>query len=189
MRYLILMLVFLTGAQFDCPGRAAPPRPPFALPYVQRNLCPTPCCVYRTWTPQGDLIAHRAPSMASPFIFRVPAGRKFLAVTGEVVTLDPGVAVVHRAEGAFAKGDTLWVLCPGTEGGFTVWHKGKLRKVKLVNEKEAAPAAEEEGEGLRAVRITPQRSEWWVRARYAGRNGWIRVDPAHPRIDGVDDCG
>lgn len=193
MRYLMLMLVLLTGARFECPGGAEPSRVPFSLPYVQRGLCPVPCGVYRNWTAREDLIAHRAPSMASPFNLRIPSGRTFAAVTGEMITLEPGVAVVRRAGGSFAKGDTLWVLSPAVKGGFTVWHKGSLRTVDLVVPKKGAPApvpeGEEEGKGLRAVRSTPQNAEWWVRIRYGGRTGWIRVNPTDPPIDGIGHCG
>lgn len=194
MRKLILMLVFLTGARFECPSvLGKPPKPPFQVPYIQANICPTECCVYRTWTAREDLIAHRAPSMAAPILFRIPNKRKFLAVTGDVVTVKPGITVVRRTEGTFAKGDTLWVLSADAKGGFTVWHRGRLRNVELAKKPDASPETGEatagvEETGLRANRPTPFTSQWWVKVHFGAHRGWIRVDPADPGIDGLSNC-
>src|SRR5438270_9984968 len=70
------------------------PKPP--IPYFDLGACPFECCTYRRWTVEADTILYKQRSTTSRVAFRVKKGDHVTGLTGVVVTLKPGRAIVKK---------------------------------------------------------------------------------------------
>jgi hypothetical protein len=185
------------------PPEAAAPSPPAADDPVARwaallpdslrhrgNACPFECCVYRDWTPTGEVALRPRPSHTEAAGTVIPANQTFTAdsgfvrVTGislvevtDTVVAEPGVAAT------FLPGDTLVVLDYVGEGHFNVWDGERVREVGGFWGAEVWPSSGILIGGERYAR------EWWVHATTrAGDKGWFNADSV-ARLRGADACG
>jgi hypothetical protein len=180
------------------PGAAAPL--PSADPVVARwaarvpdsllhrtGACPFECCVYRTWTPTGEVPLREQPRRSLPIVQRLPAGEPFQADSGFVRITGISVLAVADSVDAgpatFGPGDTLVVLDYLGEGRWNVWDGRRVQEVSGFWGAEVAnPKAELIG-GAEYAR------EWWVHATTRdGVRGWIDADSV-ARLSGADACG
>ena len=150
------------------------------------GACPFECCVYRTWTPTGEVPLRERPDRSLTAFHRIPAGQPFQADSGFVRIT--GVSVVAVADSVdadsarFGPGDTLVVLDYVGEGRWNVWDGERVQEISGFWGAEAAnPAAELIG-GAEYAR------EWWVHATARGGvQGWIDADSV-ARLSGADAC-
>src|ERR671927_1199670 len=85
----LLCCLFLAAA---AQSQTRPPRN-----YEDRGACPFECCTYRAWTVKEDTAFYRTRSNKSARLFGARKGERVTGLTGVVVTLEPGRAVVRRA--------------------------------------------------------------------------------------------
>lgn len=156
---------------------------------VDRGVCPFECCVYGEWRALRPVEVHVAEGDTSNLSFRLAAGERFTARSGNV-HLDPvGLAVARRPVTIgevdpggpieLEAGDTVEVLAPIGEG-FHRMRRGD-RVVASAGFWEGA-----EGELVRAPEW-----EWWVEIQSTeGRRGWVEMRRLGPNaVWGADACG
>src|SRR5688572_4772236 len=92
------------------------------------NACPFECCVYRDWTPTGDVALRPRPSHAEAAGTVIPADQTFTADSGFVritgvslVAVRDSVPAENAGGSPLGPGDTLVVLDYVGEGHFNVW--------------------------------------------------------------------
>ena len=161
------------------------------LPFEDEGACPFECCTYRSWTVEADTRILTERSDEAALAFMVERGDRVEGLTGVVVTVAAGRAVVRRSttvgrgDLAVAPGDDLYVLRYVGEGYWKFWLRGTIDTEQIPW---ANARCVEGGEAVAcAVQITEEpRTEWWARIRdRIGREGWTReLD----RFGGIDAC-
>ena len=192
---ILLTIAFSLLCPAAVPGQARPPEP-----YIDRDVCPFECCVYREWVARSSIPAYdRAEGHA--VVFRLRPGERFAALGGNVHLRRIGVAVASdtvrldtgdtlRAPVRLTPGDTLYVLSYLGEGAFNVWFRGKRYETFGFWPEPGQESTTTIAVGAVPVAGTLLRApifDWWVRVRNANRQtGWILMDEAH--VDGEDLC-
>jgi hypothetical protein len=158
----VALLLVALGCRPSVAGDAAAP-----LPHVDEGACPFECCTYRTWTVETATSLHAKRDRGSAIAFSLQPGDSAAAVTGAVITTEPGLVTVlqdtllatqapHQAHA----GDVLQTLHYRGEGEWLVWLDGNARTVSDID-----------GPGFRTEREPSV--EWWVQIRSAaGKLGW-----------------
>jgi hypothetical protein len=173
------VLVALAVTALACASATSSAQAP-SFPREAHGACPFECCQYGRWTGRAATVARVRPDRRSAEAFLIGRGESVDALTGVVVTLNPGRAratTTLQHEGvAVAAGQEVLVLRPLGEGVFKVWLSGRVFEAQLL------PAGES------ALRLLSEpRIVWWVHIRNGhGRIGW--TDQAD-RFDGTDACG
>ena len=154
------------------------------------GACPFECCVYRDWTPTGDVPLRARPSHSEPTRTVIAPDQTFTADSGFVQVIGVLLAAVTDSvtaeppgDALFLPGDTLVVLDYVGEGFWNVWDGERLRQISGFWGAEVSPARGNliGGEGYAR--------EWWVHATTrAGEQGWFNADSV-ARLRGVDACG
>ena len=154
------------------------------------GACPFECCVYRDWTPTGEVPLRARPSHAEPTgtviapeqTFTADSG--FVRVTGvSLVAVTDSLAPEGPPQPPLGPGDTLVVLDYMGEGYWRVWDGERIRELSGFWGAEVFPVRGDLLGGERYAR------EWWVHATTrAGEKGWFNADSV-PRLRGVDACG
>src|SRR5690348_4997611 len=94
---LAFVLTFvLTGAPAPALVQPAPPSG-LTFPHEDAGACPFECCRYGRWTATSSVAIRRARVAGAPIAFRVAAGETVDALTGVVVTTQPGRGRVLKA--------------------------------------------------------------------------------------------
>ena len=156
----------------------------------RRGACPFECCVYRDWTPTGDVALRPRPSQADPTGVMIPPGETFTADSGFVQVT--GISLIEVTDSVmagppgsppFGPGDTLVVLDYVGEGFWNVWDGERVIEISGFWGAEVFPSQGNLLAGDRYAR------EWWVHATTrTGEKGWFNADSV-ARISGVDACG
>src|SRR5438034_1651310 len=76
------------------PGQADARGP--RMPYVDWGACPFEGCVYREWIAERTATVRTARRRDAPVAFRLSPGDKVVALTGVVITTEPGIAEFSR---------------------------------------------------------------------------------------------
>src|SRR2546426_3460441 len=131
-----LAVAFMLARGTVMPWQAQAPGP--RMPYVDWGACPFEGCVYREWIAQQAAIVRTTRRRDAPVAFRLSPGDKVVALTGVVITTEPGIAEFSR-EAMLANltrtgpreihvkpGDWLYLLTYRGEGETTAWFKGQL---------------------------------------------------------------
>ncbi len=172
-------------------------RPP--LPYEDVGACPFECCTYREWIVNKSTPIHRNRNNNSPVVFTVAPRERVQAVTGVVITTQPGEIRIARpitiqdytgSQGTNTSraiqarpGDIIYLLTSQGEGSYKAWFKGKtitINAIDVMEQTQSVPARY-------GRRIPPTRSIWWVQIKNRqGQTGWTdRPD----YFDNKDACG
>ncbi len=151
----------------------APQAKPPAV-YVDKGACPFECCTYRQWTTDKTTVAYATSDKNSKVIGKFVAGKKVVAITGEVRTV-PGKYVIIRAHGRYKPGDVLWVYTPLGEGHYKVWFKGRMYDEEL--DYVSGPFEQtfprcEDAKDCWGKLETEIKSDWWVKIRSGSFVGW-----------------
>jgi hypothetical protein len=166
------------------------------VPYEDIGACPFECCTYRDWTATArvTLLSDRQTGSGTAFVAQ--PGDRVRAITGVVITTQPGRAQVDRpvdlwtTEGTIhvVPGDTLYLLTYHGEGAFTAWFKGHLYdQVDAAMFTTVNGACASQPEKCYGRVIEKPVSEWWARVKsQKGVTGWTR-EPE--KFSNKDRCG
>ena len=140
---------------------AAPPST-----FKDEGACPFEGCIYRQWKTQESTTVHEQPEDGSAVIFSLKPGEWVTAVTGFVLTSEPGI-FEFRQDGKtaerfvkFSKGAKVYVYTPYGEGVYKAWFNGQFIDFDL-------PSAED-GEWVKEPKFL-----WWVHLRNSkNQEGW-----------------
>jgi hypothetical protein len=187
---LACLCVLVAANAYPARAQRMPPRD-----YEDRGACPFECCTYREWSVKADTVFYKTRSTKSPAAYRASKGERVRGLTGVVITLEPGKAVVRKAttigEGrrkvSLATGDVLYVLNYEGEAVYKVWFRGRIYEEQIMS----APVvmhARPEDRALEPVQmLSAPRAVWWVKVRNKrGQVGWSR-QPEH--FGDIDACG
>ena len=119
----------------------------------------------------------------SSIVFRSQQGEKVTGLTGVVITLRPGKALIKQAgtlgedknKVRVKKGEELYLLNYMGEGYFKFWLRGRIYSDEMAG-------------GNAVVRLLSEpETVWWVKVKDShGRTGWTK-ETNH--FDGMDACG
>ena len=187
-------IAFIASSPLAAHADAQEIAPP--TPYEDVGACPFECCMYREWTSTSRVTLFRDRREDSGTSFVAESGDRVRAITGIVVTTQPGLAQVDRpvdlwtTEGPIhlVPGDTLYLLTNHGEGDFTAWFKGRLYdSVDASGFAGVNAVCEARPEKCNGRVTQPAVSEWWVRVRsLKGVTGWTR-EPQ--KFSNKDRCG
>src|ERR1043165_8911274 len=176
-----------------------------ALPfyYEDHSACPFECCAYRRWSVTADTIIYKDRVEGARAAFRVKKGEHVIGLTGVVVTLKPGKAIVKKAtqlglngrQAQVKAGDVLYLLHYEGEGIYKFWFGGRIYEAEmpsapdLVNQSPADSVNQSPAEKqLRNIQlISEPQTVWWVKVRNKrGQTGWSKQDD---HFGDMDACG
>jgi hypothetical protein len=158
-----------------------------ALPYYDWKACPFEGCAYRQWTARSEVAVYDTYQDNRKQIAKLSKGDKVTAVTGVVITFQPGVIHLDRdyPEAALKRGDTILTYTYQGEGFSSVWFQGQF-----ISEFDISFAKWPDGSGCggahcAATYVDLGKKVWWVQVDLAsGRTGWVELD--HAQFDGTD---
>ena len=168
--------------------QSAPPRH-----YEDFGACPFECCTYRQWTVNADTIFYKDRSTNSPVSFRAKKGEHVTGMTGVVITLQPGKALVKKAttlgtekhQVQVKPGDVLYVLHYMGEGYYKFWFNGRIYQDQIPSISDRLSPEEKTRQLIQPLN-EPQ-TVWWVKVKNKrGQIGWSKQDR---HFDGMDACG
>ena len=121
--FLILLSPFFASANR---GSNEPP-----IPYYDNGACPFECCTYRDWTAQKDTKIYKNHDDQSLVVGSVKAGQTVKALTGVVITTEPGKVKIFKAMSlgvenkvSLKAGDVVYYLHYVGEGFDLIWYNG-----------------------------------------------------------------
>jgi hypothetical protein len=190
MMFRVLCATVLAASAATAFGQQNAAGPP--MPFHEAGVCPSECCIYREWTALKRANAWRSyDETGSPRVFAVTPGERLTAMSGIVITSEPGVVRIvtptpievtsRRFPRAPAEkilletGDTLYILARYAEGELAGWSSGRLlERVGGVHFLSADQCRQRPGWCAGIVEREPE-SAWWVKVRNArGQIGWVR---------------
>lgn len=165
-----------------------------AIPYIQKNICPSECCRYGLWTAKSNLKLNKKEGDSSVVAFTVKSGEKITAIRGNVHVVKLGILVVkkpikfnNKSLDTFSEGEKIYVLSYGGEGYYDLWHKGKLLDIDLDDSDQIWGNSE--------LVQTPHMI-WWVLVKnYKSKKGWLKIDigdghsVTEEKVEIMDTCG
>jgi hypothetical protein len=167
------------------------PRPP--ANYRDNGACPFECCTYRRWSVDADTVIYKDQSEKSGIAFRARKGEHVVGLTGVVITLKPGKAIVRKATtiGQVRKirvkpGDVLYLLHYMGEGFYKIWFNGRIYE----NEMPTAPDMIGKPPGQKPESIEVQSEPdnvWWVKVK--NRRNQIGWSKQTDNFGNMDACG
>ena len=165
--------------------------------YADWGACPFECCTYREWTVQSYTAFYKDRTTSSPIVFRVRRGGQVIGLTGVVITIKPGKAVIKKAttlgEGTrkvrVKAGDILYLLHYQGEGYYKFWFQGEVYEEQMpsapdqVNQNQSDP-----DNGNQYIHtITEPETVWWVKVKNRqGQAGWSKQTE---HFGNMDACG
>ena len=184
-----LFCLFLFGAAH---AQSRPPRG-----YEDRGACPFECCTYREWSVEADTVLYKSRARNAPAVFRVKKGERVRGLTGVVVTLAPGRAVVRKAttlgydwgkKVRVKAGDVLYLLHYEGEGVYKFWFRGKTYEHEMPDAPGGHYKDTPGGPMSEFIRkLSEPRAVWWVKVKNKrGRVGWTKQDD---HFGDMDACG
>jgi hypothetical protein len=189
---LLLMLIFLPGL--------AKSQNLIKFPYIQKRVCPFECCRFGKWTAKSALDVYANEGDTTKVKFTISAGDSFLAVSGNVHIMKPGIVIVTKPVYSFSAGDTLYTLSYYGEGSIDVWHRGKLENIDMFwgTPSSGSPVNVKDAKWSKFSGVLTSRGLmiWWVNiSSRDGRTGWLRLVNTSDNgfaldeeIDGMDEC-
>lgn len=188
----LVVVIGSIAASSHVRAQEAPPK----MPYEDIGACPFECCTYREWKATARVPFLRDRRVGSGTAFVAQPGDRVRALTGVVMTTQPGRAQVDRpvdlwtTEGTLhvVPGETLYLLTYHGEGHFAAWFKGRLYDdVDTAMFAGVNAACDTHPEKCVGRIVDKGISEWWVRVRsLKGVTGWTR-EPQ--KFSNKDACG
>ena len=168
-----------------------------ALPfyYEDYGACPFECCTYRRWTVTADTIIYKDRLEKAHAAFRVKKGEHVMGLTGVVVTLKPGKAVVKKAtqlglngrQVRVKAGDVLYLLHYEGEGIYKFWFGGRIYEAEMPSAPDLVYQSPADKQLQYIQLISEPQTVWWVKVRNErGQMGWSKQDD---HFGDMDACG
>ena len=132
---LLVTGLALIGLCVAASGRTPPPEPP--VPHEDYGACPFECCTYRTWTVEADTEVRSDRRDGAPVAFHVRRGEQVVGITGVVVTMKPGRAIVREPiviespKPGLMPGSLVYVLSYVGEGVWKIWVGGQIYETEI----------------------------------------------------------
>src|SRR6266571_6504760 len=92
---LLALLTYLSLLLTSSAHSGQNTRPP--THYVDYGACPFECCTYRRWSVIANTVLYKQRSTSSGVAFRVNKGDHVIGLTGVVITLKVGKAIVKKS--------------------------------------------------------------------------------------------
>lgn len=194
MKQSVASLLLLSLAVVRAPGAGEQPPSSPPVPFEDAGACPTEGCVYGDWKAVADVDIRTERRADAPVAFKVRTGETVKALTGVVITTQPGRVVFDRRQRLdtssgpieLMPGQTLFLLTYQGEGLTKAWFNGRVYTdvdtVTFMNALCATKPAQCSGK----VVERPQR-EWWAQIQNAaGEVGWTLETE---KFDGKDAFG
>jgi hypothetical protein len=164
-----------------------------SMPILAWGVCPREYCSYGNWIARRATLVRSDRQRDAPVAFRLYRGDRVFALTGVVVTTEPGIAEFSKdavltnydpsetpQRVRFKKGDRLFILRFELEGQIAGWSSGKAFDY-LDGLFDCRPF---DNSHCVAELIKRPVSEWWAQVqRNDGSKGWTRDMDA---FDGID---
>lgn len=155
-----------------------------SLPFEDDGACPFECCTYRQWTVAENTRIYKTRDDKSQVVFTANKGDAVKGVTGIVVTIRPGRALIKKSVAlglddpvTIPAGETLQVLHYEGEGFSKFWFRGKTYSDEI-------PFPDEETDSIKT--LNGPETVWWVQIENAkGQSGWSK-ETEH--FDHMDAC-
>ena len=163
--------------------------------YEDRGACPFECCAYRRWTVTADTIIYKDRVERAHAAFRVKKGEHVMGLTGVVVTLKPGKAVVKKAtqlgtngrQVRVKAGDVLYLLHYEGEGIYKFWFGGRIYEAEMPSAPDQVNQSPADKLSQDIQLISEPQTVWWVKVRNErGQTGWSKQDN---HFGDMDACG
>ena len=90
---LVVCYLAMEGASFSQSRSQSTPPPN----YPNLGACPFECCTHREWSVLSATTLYKDRTSGSPVSFRVRGGERVIGLTGVVITIKPGKAVIKKA--------------------------------------------------------------------------------------------
>lgn len=141
------------------------------IPYEDIGACPFEGCQYGVWIANKPTLIQRGRQANSAVAFRVVKAEKVTAITGVVITTEPGQARVLKPIAVGGNrantGESLFLLTDLGEGAYKVWYKGRIETISL---SDMGHSSNEESQYFKRPRHI-----WWIKIRNSkGQVGWTR---------------
>ena len=183
LRTLLLRIVFpsLLLATSVYAQKSQPP-----ANYADNGACPFECCTYRRWSVVKDTVIYKQRSESSGVAFRVRKGEHVTGITGVVITLTPGKAVVRKAttigegrrQAKLKPGDVLYLLHYLGEGFFRIWFNGRIYDNEMPDPSDA---------NSKINVLNQPKTVWWMKVKNSRNQvGWTRQND---NFGDMDACG
>ncbi len=180
-RNRVILLAWVTGIMVCFSVSAADQ---LSLPFEDEGACPFECCTYREWNAIENTRIYKTRDEKSEIIFTAGKGEKVKGLTGIVVTIKPGRALIKKPvalgmddQVTIPAGETLDVLHYEGEGIFKFWFRGKTYSDEI-------PFPDEETDSIKTV--SGPETIWWVKIENAkGQTGWSKETD---HFDHMDAC-
>ena len=183
---LLALLALLIA--FPVAAADVPPPAPLRVP----DVCPLADCIFGRWTATAPHAAYAREGQPGPIAFRLRAGERFTALTGNLHVQRP--AKLRVAEtfvwppfsknpfDRYTRGSVLWVMSPRGGRWSDVWYRGRRRTISASIGRVSwfMPGRDQLQE------LEPGVWTWWVKVQRADkRQGWLRFPDL--RVAGIQE--
>jgi len=153
--------------------------------YKDYGACPFECCTYRRWSVEANTVLYKQRSTSSGVAFRVKKGDHVVGLTGVVVTLKPGTAIVKKThtlgigkqKTAVKRGDVLYLLNYEGEGVYKIWFRGRFYESEMPTAPDLVSKVPIEQREESVHVVSEPEYIWWVKVKNnRGQVGWSRQD-------------
>jgi hypothetical protein len=132
--------------------------------FKDEGACPFEGCIYRKWRAEALTTIYAQPDALSPVVFSVQPGEWVTAITGFVLTSEPGVFEliqdVEFPQYRLPRGAKVYVYTAGGEASYKAWFDGRFFDF------------EDPGQD-KARLVKEPKNTWWVHIRSSeNRDGW-----------------
>jgi hypothetical protein len=190
---LIVCYITIEGFAFSQPENQSAPPSSFA----DWGACPFECCTYREWTVLSSTTLYKDRTTSSPIMFRVRRGERVMGLTGVVITIKPGKALIKKAttlgEGSrkvhVGAGDILYLLHYQGEGYYKFWFQGKVYEEQMPSAPDQIiPNQSDPDNGHQYIHmISEPMTVWWVKVK--NRQGLVGWSKQTEHFGNMDACG
>jgi len=190
--YILLLIISLL---FEPAASAQKARKALPFYYEDYGACPFECCTYRRWTVNADTIIYQDRVEGARAAFRVKKGEHVMGLTGIVVTLKPGKAVVKKAtqlglngrQVRVKAGDVLYLLHYEGEGIYKLWFSGRIYEAEMPSAPDQVNQSPAD-KSLQSIQLVSEpQTVWWVKVRNErGQTGWSKQND---HFGDMDACG
>jgi hypothetical protein len=152
--------------------------PPPTLPYQDWRACPGERCRYGEWIARRPATVFDSWDEKRIVVTRIAAGEKVDAVTGLVITFQPGVIRMDRdlAAQGLKRGDVILTYAYRGEGYSAVWFDDRYDPEFDISFAKYPDGTGCGGEHCAAVYQDLGRKVWWAQVKLAsGKTGWVNM--------------
>ena len=168
------------------------PRPP--AHYKDFGACPFECCTYRRGIVIANTVFYKQRSTTSGVAFRVKKGDHVIGLTGVVITLKPGKAIVKEVttlgigkhKTRVKPGDVLYLLHYEGEGVYKIWFRGSIYEDEMPTAPDLHSKIPIEKREEYIHVVSEPDYIWWAKVRDSrGQIGWSKQDE---NLGDMDSC-